>query len=600
MPASASLRRRGLLILGAAALIAAGVIAWRWPWALRYGLAPTPAVADAVQTWTSSTAYRFEVPQGQQLVRIGPPPTPISLVKALDTEAARILFYYETLGPLLLVLVDKRTGAERELSVPGAGLAYQAIVDRSKPDRVWIATSLAPKLLSLDVREGKLRERSAFAGTHVFALDQAADGALWVGTYPGPHCFRLSGEASEEIPIDAGVLGGRAYLHELFATERGVLMHFGSPGRLARYHPEARSFEVILDAGQPFLGFSATASTALVTWTQGSRAYARSGLELATAEAAPPLPAVGLRRARSLGMSINFLGALGAQPLILGGSYWNHWIFTVDPERHSVDGLGELPEGSGEIFSAAAGDGLAWLPSYQGDLYAVDPKTAAFQKKLHVAKAHFGRATVLNQDHLIYSTNPNYDQAGGMLIQIDPRTMALQVLEHLEGDATLGTLALLGDLLFGGTMTARGLGLAPLTQREIPRIFAFGARDLQPQGSVRCGTIFDDITGLVPVGEHALFAATARGQLFRVDTAPLACHQILDLRVLKQGVRQLVRRDAESLYLLTRGALFVYHLPEQRLELRTKLPFDARFIAVAASKDVYLATRESLYLLPAK
>ncbi len=579
------------LLLGAAAV--------HWPWGAAVLLKRAPTVVDAEQTWTSSTSYRFRVPPQDGLFRVGAPPTPISLVKVVEAPAARVLLYYETLGSLLIVIVDRASGAEREISVTGSTLVYQAIVDRRDPNRLWIAASLAPKLLSLDLETGALREVSAFSGTHLFALDQTPAGELWVGSYPGPHFYKITSEVVEEIRIDPQIMGGRSYLHELYATELGILMHFGSPGRLVRYAPPAGSFELLMDSAQPFLGFSATTTSVLVTSGEGARAYDRRGVEIPIESVRSIVPSLssGLRRPRAGGMAVNFLGAVGEPRILVGGTYWNHWIFTIDPVERVVRGVGELPDGSGEIFSAAAQDGVVWLPSYQGDLFAVDPLANHLEKKLHVERAHFGRATVMSRDNLIYATNPNYDQAGGMLIKVDPTTLETSIVDRLSGDTTLGALALVGDRVLGGTMTARGLGLAATSRREVPRILAYSVKDLRAEGEVRCGEIFDDITGLVSDGAQALTAATARGQLFRVDLDPLRCRSVFDLRYLKQGIRQLVARDAETLYVLTRSALFLYEPAKERLRLVTKLPFDAKFLAPAEDGTLYLGTRDSLYLL---
>lgn len=576
-----------------------GGAAVRWPWLPSLLLERAPAVGDAQLTWTSSTSYRFRVPPQDGLFRIGAPPTPISLVKVVEAPSARVLLYYETLGSLLIVIVDRASGAEREISVPGSSLVYQALVDRRDPDQVWIAASLAPKLLSLDVKSGALREVSAFSGTHLFALDQTPAGELWVGSYPGPHCYKLTGEVVEEIRIDPQILGGRSYLHELYATELGILMHLGSPGRLVRYAPATESFELLMDSAQPFLGFASTATSVLLTSAEGARAFDRRGFEIPidSVPGAVPSPTFGLRRPRAGGMAVNFLGAVGEPRIIVGGTYWNHWIFTIDPLERLVRGVGELPDGSGEIFSAAAQDGVVWLPSYQGDLFAVDPLANHLEKKLHVDRAHFGRATVMNRDSLIYATNPNYDQAGGMLIKVVPRTLETSIVDRLSGDTTLGALTLVGDRVLGGTMTARGLGLAATSRREVPRILAHSVKDLRAEGEVRCGEIFDDITGLVSDGAQALTAASARGQLFRVDLDPLRCRPVFDLRYLKQGIRQLIPRDTETLYVLTRSALFLYEPAKERLRLLTKLPFDAKFLAPAEDGTLYLGTRDSLYLL---
>jgi hypothetical protein len=434
----------------------------------------------------------------------------------------------------------------------------------------------------------------------------------------------------EELPVPRALIGHRPYLHGLFPAGGKLLLHYASPGLLVQYDLVSREAERLLVSERAFLGFDASPQGLVVTSEQETLKFDRGDQgvrERAAARAPTVLESVSdgtlrVRTAereveisltpRSQGMSVTALSTVFDGAAIVGASYWNHWVFTIDPVRRSVVGRGELPGGWGEFFVAADRAAQVVIPSYQGDVYLFDLRAADRDphlpeqwlfRVLKVPDAHFGLAMALGEgDRLYYSTHPNYNQRGGMLVCLMPDLTA-HVRERLDADTTIAALVFSGGVLYGATTQARGLGLgSPDSPGLPPSVLALSSDDLSTLSSARCGTDnTDSIEAMIPAGDGRLLAGTRKGRLFLVETGrtPLACHQAHSFGLLRQPIRRMIPLDPVHALIVTNSALFVYEWSSGRLSFLVRLPIKVRFAALVSTGDLYLATRGEIFVLPA-
>jgi hypothetical protein len=403
---------------------------------------------------------------------------------------------------MVIATIDKATLTHRERIVGGTKIAYAGLADALDPTIAWIATSIPSSLLRYDFAHDTLDVAATFApDSHCFDVAQGLGGDLFIGTYPGARLLRVPRDAPwtvQEITAPHALAGTRPYLHDVFTGGSYLYLHYAAPGILIRYDLVTNTSSVVLSSTVAFLDFTKsdrglTVSDGVTTLSFDSNGNAvpgpivhdfpptgtvlrdhvdlRIGGSTATVSLAP----------RSTGMAIRYFGRTRERPEIIGGTYWNHWVFSVEagPQLY---GWGALPDASGEFFSIGYLDGLIAIPNYQGDLYLFDPmgphaapdqaETPAATKVLHVDGAHFGTATADDGlGTLFYATNPNYAQEGGMLVRVDAQHRST-VRGRLDQDATVSALAFVDGVLYGGTATARGLGLGPPNPEPV-QVFGF-------------------------------------------------------------------------------------------------------------------------------
>lgn len=631
---------RRLVLVGG--LVALPFVAWAasiyTPVLLALRLAPV-TVVDA-QRVGSELDLSYHWPQtqaGPLLVRVGAAPTPASVCHHLASQRHVIACVYENLGSLTLLAVERATGRVVEHPLPESQLVYGSLVDRRDEQVVWIAASLRPTLYRLDTQA--MTSRAVFTPpgeTHLFALDQHVDGSLFVGTCPGHRCYHVRdddrGTHVDEIVVREPSIAHCSYLLRVFATARHLFLYYSAPATVLRYDLATGETEIVARSPQAFLDFDV--ANDVLSIRDGARQwhYNRQG----TACAAPSFDQRGSNPGyllttqrgnacidvdgrqvsvslapRSGGMSISALVA-GADGRVYGGTYWNTWMFAIDPATNAVRGLGALPEGSGEFFTAAPfGERLA-VPSYQGLLYFFDPQQPWESSPAHpnprlaarVPGVHYATAcTIDGRGRLVYGTFPNYGQPGGALVFADAAGHT-HVVPRIGDDATIGCLATVGGQVYGGTTTARGLGTVDASASpQRPRLLAFS-----PEGNVErtweLSDRGDEVRGLLAVSDHELLCAT-RKRLFWVDVSdsPPRAQEVSRAWQYKQvfhaSIARLVRYDETRALVLTEKLLLAFDLAARELRVVCRLPATFEHLAVDGQGNAWLAGPVGLHVLPA-
>ncbi len=420
--------RRAKLALLVIVAVALGA-AWLYRPALSAFWAPRLVVRDAL---VDKVGLHWKFRQGENggdrvLWKLGPPPTPISTHFATENADKIVIFLYEQLGALRVLVFDKKTLESQEIAIPGSRIAYQTVWDPREPGILWIAASTTSALYRLDCRTAKVDTVAAWGkDVYLFGLDADADGNLYVGTHPEARCWKVqvdptlrveSGQPSssprpggrgegvnapsavvEEVLLDRSLLAGCAYVHGLFAAGKSLLVHVGSPGRLLRHDLQSGVSELLLESNHPFLEFERFQDYLRVETAKEIRYYDRLGGLIAPPPTRPQpsfmlttplgqgkqecLPheiltyegrsATFALTPREGGMSVTTLAA-GPRGRIFGGAYWNNWLFELRCDTGDLRGLGCLPEGGGEFFHLGRFQQQLVIPHYQGFLYLFDP-----------------------------------------------------------------------------------------------------------------------------------------------------------------------------------------------------------------------------------
>lgn len=610
--------------------------------ALRMPVLPS-ADAEATRTGMRCT---FHLPEtaGPTLFRLGPPPTPAGITHSTENPSAVCVFLFESFGDLTVVTLDKASMSFRETSVPGSKLTYNTVWDRADPQRLWVATCLGAGLWRYDLGTGAVEPVCRVEGeSHVFGLDQLDDGTLVLGTHPNARCFRVRpphpalspggervgvrGADLQEIAIDPSLVSGCTYLHDVFAAGKRLLLHYGSPGVLVRHDLDSGRSEVLHRSKHPFLGFTASADGLAVTDDGLEWYFNRRGERVARP---PAVPAPGYRLGRdndggritcggrtatfSLaprqgGMAVTAFGA-GKDGKVYGGTYWNTWMFVAGGDPVELRGVGPLPGGCGEFFSHGWVGGKLAIPSYQGALYLYDPawpydagNPAAVAQ---MPEAHFGLACATNcLDELFYATAPNYHQAGGMLVRF-LKGGGCRAWEEIGDHLTFGSLAFVGDTLCGGTVQVRGMGLTSgKAAPGVPRVVAVSEERQQVLASVPLGKERGDVRALLPLSPSELLAATPRG-LYVVSRrgeglrAKAVSRLPLYRRVCRCEIHGLVDWKPGLVLVNAAPFLFAYDVGRREVTPLCRLPVKAGRAALDKEGDLFLATEDCVYCLPAR
>ncbi|MBL8830086.1 MAG: hypothetical protein JNM18_24120 [Planctomycetaceae bacterium] len=622
----------GVLVLAA---IVAGLIWYLGPvW--QAGRMTVLPIVDAARTTLDARAYRYSIPDGASpaLVRIGGVPTPVGATSVVENTRFAVVPLYEDLGPLRLVVIDKSNGEQREIVILDAKFAYGLCFDREHDDRLWIATSERAKLFQLELSAGEpeLIWQSA-EDSHIFALDQAQSGELYLGTYPGRRCYRIKvddGNTSAQlVTIQHPAIAGATYLYRIIATDESLFLSYSAPAVLLRHDLRGAANVELLRSSAPFVEMFRQQTH---LWAQQDgrwRGYDLAGKPLADDLRPGPNYAATIEvrgvnaivqagdksfevslRPRAGGMGITALDS-GAAPRLFGATYWNTWLFEVDTSAREVRGVAALPGGSGEFFHSFTVDGRRQIiPSYQGARYAYDPQQAVSRVAgssnprlmSQVADAHYGIASAsLSPTTQVYATFPNYHQAGGQLIVLDTQpdgTTREQIVKRIGDDLTLGHLAVVERRLFGGTLDVVGAGVV----RELQQTPTLLELDVGGEIVARwpLDNRPDDVTGLVVLDSGRLVCATRR-RLFVIDSPGSTPRELPIVHQIKRWhdshVRKLVRYGNDVL-VVTREFLLLYESATDAVRVLARLPVDCTLAAVGADGGLYLANREQLWLIP--
>ena len=312
--------------------------------------------------------------------------------------------------------------------------------------------------------------------------------------------------------------------------------------------------------------------------------------------------------------------------LVIGCTYWNHWIFMLDTRSHQVESIGPVP-GWGEFVCAARFNGVVAIPHYQGDFVVYDPnrpyracpktpgqqillieadddechKTANPRVVERIAGAHFALdCTVSPSGTLYYATVPNYHQPGGMLIIRRPDGTR-RVIETVGQNLTFKRLAFCDGYLYGGTIDVQGQGLPQRQKRRPTSLVRMAADGTLLEIQQLPGRTTASVQGLIPVGPSVLLAGTHDGQLYLVnaETDRMQIENITDQLTapLKGGIKRMTEHAPGTVLVLTTTGLYRLQLHERSVSLVSRFDESAQFLARGASGHVYVATREAIYFL---
>lgn len=610
-----------LVILGATAIFldVPGML-----FALRFTNAESLTRVEASRE-PEGMAYAVTLPDAAEprLVDLGPAPTPISVSLTVGDDAATHLFLYETSGAMTLVSVDRSTGVTSERSVPNAQLTYAARFDRRDPGVLWIATCLAGGVVRFDTRTGDLdRVLTLEDDTHVFCLDQADDGSLYVGTHPSArllHVRENEGQfEAKEVPVPTDVRGERTYLHGLFVAEDALLLHYGCPGRLVRLDQKTEEAKVLYDSASAFLAVRSDADHAVFGAGDQHFGFDRTSraVDPSVAIAEPPTVDVtdGIARIdgeppvevslfpRHDGMRITALGR-GPDGAVYGGTYWNSWLFRVDVAGRRVEGVGPLPAASGQFHTTGTLGETLVLPNYQGDVYRVRPGSPP-EKCADVPQAHYGIATASKGERIVVGTYPNYDQPGGMLYSVDAAGRTVTG-PPCEAGTAINALAFVGPRLLGGTIRRFGMGLAdhdvPTTR---PEILELDPRTLRTLSRTPIGWKGDIVTGLVPLGTGEFLCASNRrlyhGRLEDDTVEVAAVPSFTHLgRACGIWIDGLIPYDDETVLLLAEDRLLAYRRARNGVVHVARLPGTSDCHALDGAGNLVLSKDARLSVLRA-
>jgi hypothetical protein len=573
---------------------------------------------------------RFSLPETKEvcLYRLGPSPTPCSISQSVENASSVCVFLFENLGDLTLVSLDKRSMTFREASLGGSKLSYRSLWDNKEADKLWIATCEAAGIFTYDSRTGAVNQICRLPEeSHIFGLDQLEDGDLIAGTYPKARCLRIQANGTiKEVAVDSSLTAGCPYLHDVFAAGSTLILHYGSPGVLLRHDLVTGKSEVLLRSKRPFLDYLSTpegltVSDEEVCWhfnRRGKRVNKldreQPGYRLTCNKESCRIECTGRSAVFSLaprhgGMNITAFAA-ASNGKVYGGTYWNTWMFTATggstPELH---GLGPLPGGSGEFFSIGWLGRRVAIPNYQGHLFLFDPArpfgTNNPVRAAQIEQAHYGLACAAGRNgELVYATQPNYHQPGGMLVSYQ-KDGSYSVSKCIGDNLTLGSLAYLDDMLCGGTVETHGLGLGSdkIGPPKIPQVIAV-AKDMQTvTAAVNLGSRSGDVLGLVPLDAFHLLAATDR-DLFQVEQAKGCLRAKTVSRfsryrwLFRCPIQGLAPYQSSVVLVNAPPFLFAYDVKAQDITLLCRLPVKIKYLAVEGSGDLFLAESNQIYFLP--
>jgi hypothetical protein len=602
---------------------------------IRAWLTPRLPVVTATRTG-DGLAYRFDADIGDDpaLVRVGPPPTPISIASSCGNDDVVLLTLYESLADLRVLVVDRATGAIDEVEVPGAALSYVPRLDRGSASTAWIPTSEPAALYAIDLDHKTATRRLAVDGeSHVFGFDQGADGALYLGTYPNRRCLRVTveGDATnvEEVVVDDPAIASCKYLHGIFAADDALYLNYRSPAVIVRHDLETGASVVLARAEGDTITFTPGPASLRIRGPEIDLHIDRAGRP--RVDPAPPAP---YRIRAGVGAStVEWEGGSATVPLhprgggmrvtcfeampdgrVYGGTYWNTWMFRIDPATRHVDGVGAVPGVQGEFFSLGWVDDEIAIPHYQWRLFRFDPARpyAAGGDDPNprliraVPDAHFGRSCVTDAaGRLVYATTPNYHQRGGMLV-IDRPDGTYGVVPVIGDDRTLDHLVLAGDAVYGGTVERTGLGRADASGAERrPTVVRIDAETGTLVETIaiddRAGT---DVRGLVAMSSSTLLALTAY-RVHRIERGAdgatvtrLGAFERL-ARTAVGHTRVLERYGPDLALVLTERYLCAVRPSSGQAAALCRMPTKFEFTAVDEEGGLWLADDGTIHFLPA-
>lgn len=567
-----------------------------------------------------------------------------------------IALYEQLSSEVEVDVIERGTGALRNIVLQNSSIVYSMVFDRSEPDILWVVTSQRAALFKIRVSSGEITPIASFGDTKfIFAVAQHPSGDIYLGTYPDAKIYRLSEQAGDyktaEITSLRELVGSRTNVKNIFTPGTGfVFFHVGPPGTLIAYDPVTGKSDTILNTTELFF-LPARELIAPISSVKSLADFKRLPPGGVAKGAAVPHWAEQLlpRRIFSLkvsgfelivtqdgrethlsdsprqgGMSISAYRKV-SDDVAVGATYWNQWLFKVDLRSGHATPLGPIGR-TGEFFTACGFEGKVIIPHYLGLLLSWDLNSPLQAPKEVSPDAPTGTISDLPGDNprellarpdghagldcldagggkLIYSMLPRYAQETGQLSLVD-------VAKGDEGrpkievtrqpPQTIDRLALSDGKLFAGTGEYRGLGLRPLANPPPLRILELDPTSLNEVRSVELPVDkYRYTTGLIALARHRLLVGTEGGGLYLVDTSTDALRARRIGQADCSGVSALASLSADTAVALCGPIVFVVDGHSGHMAQAAKLSGNASFVAVCPNGDVIVTVQSELFRIPA-
>lgn len=425
--------------------------------------------------------------------------------------------YVGTLPHAHLFRLDPRRGVLEDIGRPSEGEQYIWQVTVGPDARLYGCTYPTARLVRFDPATGSSEDLGRLDAEEQYARSLATtdDGFVYVGIgtrHAGVVAFDIAGGSHRQILPEQHRNAGTASIHrgsdgQVYAQ---VAEHWF---RLERW--EALPFSAVEVAPVP--ARNQLRDGRLVETINGAVQLRRPDGEV---ETIGPLRYAG-------GLLSVFRLALGPDSRLYGSGVLPAHFFAVDPESGTQHYVGQV--GGGEVYSMlphgeqlllAAYSGLAPLmrfdprrPFAPGSSAESNPVLVTYPEQVSSWRP---MAMIAGRQGDVYlGAVSGYGTLGGPLTIWNPTTDRLESFPHLIPDQSVVTLAMVGDLVAGGTSVGGGGGSRP-TQSEA-RLFLWDPRSRQllfetvPVASAR------DLTDLIPAPNGLLFGIADGATLFVFD-----------------------------------------------------------------------------------
>lgn len=474
--------------------------------------------------------------------------------------------YIYTGTSLEIVAVDPDTGGAQVFASPVPGETGAWGLALGPDGNIYVGTLPHAHLFRLDPRRGVLEDvgRPSENEQYIWQLTVAPDGRLYGCTYPSARLVRFNpatGRSDDLGRMDPD----EQYARSLAATDDGfVYVGIGTS------HAGVVAYEIASGDHRQILPEQVRqAGTAAVHRGTDGRVFAQVAgqwFRCSRWEAQPvvagevaPAPARnrlrdgglietsdgGVRRHRPDGAheTIGPLGyaggllsvfrlALGPDDRLYGSGVLPAHFFAVDRLSGGQHYIGQV--GGGEVYSMLRHGEQLLLAAYSGlaPLMRFDPRrpfapgTTVESNPVLVAdpeqvSSWRPMAMIAGRDGAIYlGAVSGYGTLGGPLTIWHPATNRVERYPHLVPDQSVVTLAMVGDLVAGGTSVGGGGGSRP-TQTEA-RLFLWDPRRRQTRFETVPVAGARDLTDLILAPSGLLFGIAGGTTLFAFDCAARA------------------------------------------------------------------------------
>jgi len=278
------------------------------------------------------------------------------------------------------------------------------------------------------------------------------------------------------------------------------------------------------------------------------------------------------------GNGIMFIEAVTPR-CVIGANYSQQNLFKIDPQTGRIDAADHMvARVTGEPMCAVGFEGKAYLGIYVSSLISLyDPaRPYAFGENPRELielgeqyKQTRPRSAVTDGQRVYISSDSAYNELGGALAVIDPRTEKIDVYHHLVEDQNLPTLAwdVKTRRLWGGTDRWGQMRSHPPT-RDSSLLYAFDPNERKVVATVTPWP-GADVTDVKGVADGVLVAASEK-EIALIDTAT---REMLYKGTFPVGIpRRVITGSDGAAYCLSGGTLYRWDLPKNTLTAVARSP----------------------------